>query len=350
MVTAPDFLKNLDFVPILNNHTPIEKFAKDLKISERFQKNFSKSIQACLCIKRDDLTPGFGNKTRKLEYLLADAKSQNSDCVITAGGPQSNHCRQTAQFARSLGLDTHLVFGTKTGERDFPMVGNPFIDELFSAKIHTCKKPDRANAMIRLQEELRFQGKRPYVIPVGGSNHLGALAYAKAFYEMLEQSRSIGVAFDKIIFATSSGGTHAGLVIGSKLANWSGKIIGISIDQVPDNEEPDEESKYVSFMTSIANLAMEKIGLEPTISTGDFNVNYSYLQDGYGVVGDIDRLGVYTLANHGILSGPVYSGRAFGALVDMYFKGEISPNDNVLFWHTGGVGELDVYREDLLAQ
>jgi len=342
------FLKDLPYYKILENPTPLEVLGTNIPIPSKYKQTYSLSDHANILIKRDDLTPGFGNKTRKLEFLLQNALDINSDCVVTAGGPQSNHCRQTAQFARKLGIETHLMFGTKTGDRDFDLIGNPFIDSLFSAQIHTCKKPERAQQMEILKTNLVKQGKRPYIIPVGGSNYLGVIAYAKAFFEVLKQSNDSGLNFNKIVFATSSGGTHSGLILGKKLSNWEGEIIGISIDQIPDEDETDQSQKYVKFMTGIANDAIKYLNLNFTITESDFQVNYSYLQGGYGVLGEIDKLGVHTLGNLGILSGPVYSGRAFGALIDMLSKGEFNSKDNILFWHTGGVGELEVYREGLL--
>ncbi len=342
-------LAQLPFYKILNGPTPLEVLGDSIEVADRFKNSHPLVKHANILIKRDDLTPGFGNKTRKLEYLLHDVLTTKSDCIITAGGPQSNHCRQTAQFARKLGIETHLMFGTKSGSRDFDLNGNPFIDTLFSAHIHTCKKPERAQQMKRLRKGLEQEGKLPYVIPVGGSNYLGTIAYARAFFEVLDQSEKLGSTFSKIVFASSSGGTHAGLVLGKKLANWRGDIVGISIDQVPDCEEDQEDQKYVKFMTGIANDAIRHLGVDMEVLESDFSMNYDYLQDGYGVLGEIDKLGVHTLGNLGILSGPVYSGRAFGALIDLLSKASFSSDENILFWHTGGVGELEVYRNGLLS-
>jgi D-cysteine desulfhydrase len=336
-------------VPILPGATPVTRIPGALRVATTTQLRIRIPRPAPLFIKRDDLTPGFGNKTRKLELLLADARAQGANCVITAGGPQSNHCRQTAQFARELEMETHLVFGTATGNRDFPCVGNQVINRLFGAKVHVCRQSERATAMQTLAGSLQAQGRTPYIIPVGGSNHLGTLAYARAFQELLQQSDASAETLDKIVVATSSGGTQAGLVLGARLAGWHGEILGISIDQVPDSEEPDEARKYVNHMVRIANQALAHLDSRIRLSATDFSLNYDYLQEGYGVVGDYDRIGVGTLANHGILAGPVYSGRAFGALVDLTAKGVLPADGRTLFWHTGGAGEIDFYKDDLLA-
>jgi L-cysteate sulfo-lyase len=340
-------LTEIPFVSILFGETPITRIPGPLQVAKTKDLRIDYAVDSPVFIKRDDLTPGFGNKTRKLELLLADAQAKTADCVITAGGPQSNHCRQTAQFARSIDIDVHLVIGTRTGERDFPFAGNQVVDRLFGAEISVCKKGEHAEAMKSIAGSLQKTGRTPYIIPVGGSNYLGALAYAKGFLELLEQCVRSGDSFDRIVLATSSGGTQAGLVVGATLANWDGEILGISIDQVPDSDEPNETSRYVKHMVSIANDALDYLDSRLRLSGADFNVNYNYLQSGYGVVGDYDRIGVRTLANHGIISGPVYSGRAFGALVDLIARGEIPADGKTLFWHTGGAGELDFYKDDL---
>jgi D-cysteine desulfhydrase len=334
-------------VPLLHGETPITRITGGLRVAEVGSLKLKLPQAATLSIKRDDLTPGFGNKTRKLELILADALAKRADCVITAGGPQSNHCRQTAQFARALGMDAHLMFGTASGERDFPCRGNQVVNRLFGATIHVCRKSERASAMAALAEDLRGQSKTPYVIPVGGSNHLGTLAYAKGFVEFLQQCQRSGEPFERIVVATSSGGTQAGLMLGAKLAGWPGEILGISIDQVQDDQEPDEALKYVRHMKTIANEALMCLESNARLSAADFTLNYDYLQGGYGVIGDYDRVGVMTLANHGIIAGPIYAGRAFGALLDLMAKDTIPSDGRTLFWLTGGAGEIEVYNQDL---
>lgn len=341
-------LATVPVVPLLLGETPITRLKAPLRVSGGLDSSVAVSASCSVAVKRDDLTPGFGNKTRKLETILADALAQGADCVLTAGGPQSNHCRQTAQFARELNLEAHLMFGTETGQRDFPSVGNQVIDRLFGASVHACRKPDRTSAMQALAASLKAQGKTPYVIPVGGSNALGVLAYAQAFVEFLGQGARLEEPVERIVVATSSGGTQAGLVVGARLAGWSGQVLGISVDQRPDADEPDESQQYVRHMVTISNEALARLGATARVSASDFQLNYDYLQGGYGVVGDYDRMGVCTLANHGILAGPVYSGRAFGGLLDLMGKGAIPSDGRTLFWHTGGAGELEIYKETLL--
>ncbi len=239
------------------------------------------------------------------------------------------------------------MFGTPSGERDFPYVGNQVVDRLFGATVHTCKKQDRDSAMHELASHLTAHGKNPYIIPVGGSNFLGVLGYAKGFLEFLQQTSRSALQIDRIVVATSSGGTQAELVLGAALAEWRGEILGISIDQIPDDKETSPESGFVSHMCRIANDAVDYLGLNLRFDASHFNLNVNYLQGGYGIVGDYDIIGVRTLANHGIIAGPVYSGRAFGALLDLLAAGSLPCDGATLFWHTGGAGELDFYKDDL---
>ncbi|MGI9456442.1 MAG: pyridoxal-phosphate dependent enzyme, partial [Aeoliella sp.] len=166
-----------------------------------------------LWIKRDDQTglATGGNKTRKLEFLIADALARGSDCVMTAGGAQSNHCRQTAAAAARHGLECHLVLGGEPG----PVVGNLLLDQLLGAELHWVQKPARNAKMQSLADELAEKGRSPYVIPIGGSNAIGAVGYALAFHELGEQLAERGIEIDRVVFPTSSGGTQAGMVLGA---------------------------------------------------------------------------------------------------------------------------------------
>lgn len=294
-------------------------------------------------IKRDDLTglAGGGNKTRKLEFIVADALAQNADCLITAGGIQSNHCRQTAAAAARYCLDCHVVFGANP-----PSVveGNYFIDQLLGAKFYWTEKRRRNEKMEEVAAALHEQGKRPYVIPVGGSNALGAIGYATTMFEIKDQLRAANINIDYLIFATSSGGTQAGLTVGGHLSKLGSKTIGVSIDQVPDDQS---DFKYQAFVLGIANDAAQLLGMDYMFTHNDININYDYLGQGYGVVGDIEREAVRLLARtEGILVGPVYTGRALGALIDLIRKDIFRKEENVLFLHTGDDIALHAYRKD----
>jgi len=331
----PDSLKNQPRLALANIPTPLQE-----------ARRLSKALGGPqILIKRDDLTglATGGNKTRKLEFLMADALDHGADCVITAGGPQSNHCRQTAAAAARASIDCHLVIGGDPPQRP---EGNLFFDQIFGARIHWVSKERREKRMDELATELRSEGTTPYVIPVGGSNPIGALGYVAAMFELLEQFSAARRSVDHIVFATSSGGTQAGLVLGASLTGYGGKVTGISIDQVPDDES---SFKYREFVRDTANSAAEHLGVPNRFVNDDIFIDYDYLGGGYGVVGDLERGAVRLLARtEGILVGPVYTGRALGGLIDLVRKGAFRADETVLFWHTGGETALHAYIEDFI--
>ena len=309
-------------------------------------RNLSKALNGPrIFIKRDDLT-GIacgGNKTRKLEYLMADVLSSGADCVITAGSVQSNHCLQTAASAARLQLDCHLVLCDPPSDG---ASGNHFFDQLFNAQIHWTDKKTRNLKMDELCKELTEKGKKPYVIPIGGSNWMGALGYVNALNEVLNQAENIGVSFDHIYYGTSSGGTQAGLEVGKRLLNWKGKLVGISVDQFPDS---DENGRYKQFVLDIVEDLLGKLDSDLKLSLDDLSINYDYLGEGYGVLGENERKAIDLLANNeGYLVGPVYTGRVLGGLIDIIEKEHIKRGETVLFWHTGDTNALHAYKKEFL--
>jgi len=297
-----------------------------------------------LLVKRDDLTglATGGNKTRKLEFLIADALAQGCDTVITAGGGQSNHCRQTAAAAAIAGLECHLVLG---GEPQ-PPVGNLLLDKLLGATIHWTPKPQRNARMTALADDLRAAGRRPYVIPVGGSTSLGAVGYVAAMFELVQQLTERDDVVDHLLFATSSGGTQAGIVLGARLAGFSGKITAVSIDQRPDAQS---DEKFLAGVCEIADGAAVLLGADQRMAVEDFVTNYDYLGAGYGVLGDLEREAIRLLARtEGILVGPVYTARAAGAMIDLVRRRAIAADETVLFWHTGDDAALHAYAKELV--
>lgn len=303
-----------------------------------------------LWVKRDDLTglATGGNKTRKLEFLFADALAKGADCVITAGGPQSNHCRQTAAAAAQLGLEAHLVLGgSPPPPEDYQ--GNLFLDRVLGAHVHFVPKDQRNPKMEALAEELRAAGKSPYVIPVGGSNAVGTLGYVAAMFELAEQLNAMDTAFDRIVMATSSGGTQAGLTLGARLIGFDsfrgrGPVTAISIDQQPENADT---FTFRDHVRDTANATAEILGTDVRLSDEDLPINHHYLGGGYGVVGPPEVEAVNLLAAlEGALVGPVYTSRALAGLIDLIRKGEVEKDENILFWHTGGDAALHAYRTD----
>lgn len=293
-------------------------------------------------MKRDDNT-GLalgGNKTRKLEFIMGDALAQGADCVITAGAAQSNHCRQTAAAAASLGLDCHLVLG---GEEPEQTSGNLLLDKIFGSHIHWAGANRKGEDIPKIVEQLTKQGKKSYVIPYGGSNELGALAFVEAFKELESQRESMNLSFTHIVFASSSGATQAGLMLGKKILNSPAQIVGINIDKGETDKVP-----FDQYTVALANSTATLIGADHQFSETDLTLNSDYVGEGYGVVGTLENEAIaMTAQTEGILLDPVYTGRAMGGLIDMIRSGKIKKTDRVLFWHTGGAPALFAYSSDL---
>ena len=278
-----------------------------------------------LLIKRDDQTGlAFGgNKTRKLEFLLAEAREEGAKTLITGGALQSNHCRQTAAAAARFGFECILVL---TGDKSQKASGNLLLDQLFGAQIvYVADRKDRDRILQETFERAKGEGKKPYLVPYGGSNATGALGYAFAMKELIDQN----VSADWIVFATSSGGTHAGLLLGQRIFGFSGKILGISVD------EPEEWLK--TEVSQLASATSEKIGGRIEFTPADVLVNTDYCDAGYGVVTDREREAIRLFAScEGLLLDPVYTGRAAAGMIDLIRTGFFKTDETVLFWHTGG--------------
>ncbi len=295
-----------------------------------------------ILIKRDDLTGvAFGgNKTRKLELVLAEAQSVGARTLITVGAVQSNHCRQVAALAARMGLRCKLVL---YGDPPPRASGNLFLDRLFGAEIIWTSKEARNDTLNEVFGESWAQGERPYLIPLGASNGLGAAAYALAFDEMLQQTQSEHI--DWVVVASSSGGTQAGLVLGAYRRHFHGRVLGISID------EPERELKEV--VAFLAREASDRLGKEVPIRPEEIYVNADYLGQGYGVMGEPEKEAITLFAQlEGVLLDPVYTGRAAAGLIDLARKGFFRPGETILFWHTGGTPALfaDVYQNKFLTE
>lgn len=281
-----------------------------------------------ILVKRDDQTglATGGNKTRKLEYLLAEAQGQGADTLITTGAEQSNHCRQTAAAAARYGFDCILVLA---GEQPETVSGNLLLDQLCGAEIVWTKMQARDETLQRVFSKTLSAGRQPYLVPYGGSNPTGASAYAFAMKELMEQ----GIAVDWIVFASSSGGTQAGMVVGAHLFGFQGQVLGISVDEQADVLKV----RVAELATGVAGFLGEGLSYTPQ----DIRVNADYLGGGYGVVSDTERESIRLFARYeGILLDPVYTGKAAGGMIDLIRKGFFSPDDTVLFWHTGGMPAL----------
>jgi len=326
-------IQSLPRFPLAQLPTPIEEL-----------KSLSRELGGPeLLIKRDDQT-GLalgGNKTRKLEFLVGQALEQGADTLVTAGAAQSNHCRQTAAAAARAGLRCELLLnGTKP---ELPN-GNVLLDELLGARIHWIHLSERPAKLHELPDQLRKEGRKPYVIPVGGSNGVGATGYVLAMIELVEQLDGIDRRVDHVVFASSSGGTQAGIVVGAKVTGFDGKLHGVSVDKGNRGGAP-----YDHELANIANETGKYIGFDAQFTAGDFNVDYGYLGSGYGVPSVLEREAIRLLGSReGILLDPVYTGRSMGALVDLIRKKTFRSDETVLFWHTGGAPALFAYAKDLI--
>jgi len=282
-----------------------------------------------LLVKRDDQTGlAFGgNKTRKLEFLVADAQARGADLLITGGAAQSNHCRQTAAAAAKFGLACTLVL---TGEPPAQPSANLLLDLLLNATLVWTSPDARDETMRRVEEEARAAGHTPYLIPYGGSNAIGALGYVFAMEELLRQD----VRPDWIVVASSSGGTQAGLTVGARLFGYEGRILGVSIDK------PEVELSR-DIVADLATRTARQLGEDITFTQADILVNDSYLGQGYGVLSQREIEAIQLFARtEGLLLDPVYTGRAAAGLIDLIRQGFFKPDETVLFWHTGGTPAL----------
>jgi len=285
-----------------------------------------------LWAKRDDQTglATGGNKTRKLEFLVAEALAQGADTLVTCGAAQSNHARQTAAAAARFGLACTLVL---RGEPPPQAQGNLLLDELLGAEIVWAGADDLTARLEETADALRSRGRRPCIVPYGGSNPVGVCGYVAAMEELLAQAAQMGLSFDHIVLASSSGGTQAGLTVAARALGYRGRILGISVDLPAD--------PLRRRMAELATATADHLGLPLAFAPEDFAVEDGYRGGGYGVINDLEREAIRLLARtEGLLLDPVYTGRAFGGLIDLIRRGAFSPRERVLFWHTGGVAGL----------
>jgi L-cysteate sulfo-lyase len=298
-------------------------------------------------MKRDDQTglASGGNKARKLEFLVGDALARGCDTLITGGAAQSNHCRQTAAAAAACGLGCHLALGGVPPER---AEGNLLLDLLLGAEIHWSGERRKGEDMPVLAEALRAEGKKPYIIPYGGSNAVGALGFASAAGELASQLDEAGIAASRVVFASSSGGTQAGLMVGARLYGLRQELTAVCIDKAADGSV-----NFADRVLGLANETADLAGLEGSaggpFQASDVVLRREFTGGGYGVVGDLERRAISLLARtEGILVDPVYTGRALGALIAMVESGEIAKDETLVFWHTGGMPALFAYERDIL--
>ncbi len=294
--------------------------------------NLSQAYNTNIYIKRDDMIGVSlgGNKVRKLEYLLGDARAKGCDTVITTGAAQSNHVMLTLACASKLGMAGIGVL-SNSGVKEFK--GNLILDELFGGTIHFSNSRDQEEIMAEmtaLAADLTKQDKRPYIIPMGGSNSLGVLGYVEAAEEIFAQGKEMGVTFNHIFSTVGSGGTYAGLVIGAGLHSPDTLVTGIEVSDAP-------------FPEIVAQLITDTL---PLLGTNDYPAEFkqryiSNVGKGYGVSDEHTVEAIKELAGlEGILLDPVYTGKTFSKMLDMIREGQFTSDDHILFLHTGGAGAL----------
>ena len=286
-------------------------------------------------IKRDDCTglSTGGNKTRKLEFLMAEAELQKADLVMTQGATQSNHCRQTAAFAAKIGIPCHILLEDRTGSNNpnYNHSGNVLLDHLHGATTEKIKGAGlNMNAELEKRADaIRETGKSVYTIPGGGSNATGALGYVNCAFEMLGQFNDRHLKIDHILHATGSAGTQAGLTTGLKAINANIPLLGIGTN-VP-------RAKQESKIFELAQKTAEKLGCPGVVAREDVVANTDYVGEGYGVPSPSGQEAIKMFAElEGILLDPVYSAKGAAGMIDLIRKGQFTKDETIVFIHTGG--------------
>ena len=329
-------LSRFQRVPLGHWPTPLERM-------DRLRAALGDQCPA-LYVKRDDCTglATGGNKTRKLEFLMGEALRDGAGAVVTFGAVQSNHARQTAAAAAKLGLpcDVILVEMVARTSEAYRRSGNVLFDRLLGARVHVVAGDQAAaGALQEVTGAHAREGRKVYVVPVGGSNAVGTLGYVAAFAEFEAQTRAMGLSVDAIAHATSSGGTQAGLMVGAAFAQSAVRIMGVNV-----------------YKKSVADLAgsVHALALETTqLLGGDLDAVSErlhmidgYLGEGYGIPTDAMREAVELAARtEGLLLDPVYAGKAMAALIGNVRRGKFKREQTIVFWHTGGTAALAAYAD-----
>ncbi len=291
-----------------------------------------------LFIKRDDQTglASGGNKTRKLEFAVADALDQGADTLITMGGVQSNHTRQTAAAAARCGLRCAVVL---RGHAPAVWNGNLLLDHLLGAQVVFSGDRTREAVADEVAAQARAAGNRPYLIPVGASNAVGAAGFVAALEELDAQAKARALRVDRVVFASSSFGTQAGLCVGAKAVGFGGQLAAIAIDSRRDELQ--------AGVAAIATATIRRLGWEMAFGPAEVVAYDSYLGAGYAVMGEPEREAISLVArSEGILLDPVYTGRAMAGLIDLIRTGAFGTDETIVFWHTGGAAALFAYAEE----
>lgn len=318
-------------VEISHTPTPIESAPR-----------LSKELGCNILIKRDDCTglASGGNKTRKLEYLLADAKNQGADTLVTIGGLQSNHARQTAAAAAKFGFKCELILQDVAGipKQDYSNNGNILLDHLFGASIHRLSlDQDCDEYASELIDKIKSKGQHPYLIPIGGSDEIGSLGYVRCAKEILKQLSEQKAKIDQIILATGSAGTQAGLLAGLIAENSNIPVLGINVSRL--------EKEQTALVDSLLRKVLKQLNIDEDLAKNRVVTDGNYYGESYGIPTKEMVSAVKLCASlEGLLLDPVYTGKAMAGLIDLCRNKIIKPNSNVLFLHTGGSAGLFAYQ------
>jgi L-cysteate sulfo-lyase len=327
-------LSEFPSVPLCHQPTPLE-----------FMPRMSESLGGPrLWIKRDDCTglATGGNKTRKLEFLIADAIEKGADMLVTQGAVQSNHVRQTAAAACKFGLDCHALLERRVPGRedDYETTGNVLFDQIFGTSLEFRPAGLDMNAeALAVTEKLAAAGRKPYFIPGGGSNEIGALGYVSCAYELLDQIKANDLDVGWIVLATGSAGTHAGMLAGLHAAGSTIPVMGISVRQ-PEDKQIAAVHKLTVLTAS--QLTDTPIGVEKVI------VDDGYVGAGYGqpAQGTLDAINLIA-RREGLLFDPVYSGKGLAGMIGLAGQNFFESDKDVIFLHTGGAAALFAYGNQL---
>jgi D-cysteine desulfhydrase len=314
-------------IEIARKGTPLQKMER-----------LSVELGVEIFFKRDDLTGCelSGNKIRKLEFLLADARAKGADTVITCGGAQSNHCRATALAAVGAGLNSTLLLRTEDPKNPPPLHGNILLNKLAGAELVWITPAEYKERHIRFemeQERLSGQGKVAYIIPEGGSNQLGSWGYVKGMEEIASDLSALGdsdFGETTVISATGSGGTTAGLLIGAKMLGLDLRVTGVNVC--------DDEDYFVSVIGSICKGFIKDYSVDIAINSNDIDIVDGYVGDGYALSRQEELKAIYDLARlEGVVLDPVYTGKAFYGMVSEIRKNRSGFGKRIVFVHTGGL-------------
>ena len=318
----------------LQGPTPIESLTN-------FSETLGKKVN--IWMKRDDLLPGCGggNKTRKLDFSFADAIQQGADTIITCGAVQSNHCRLTASWAAKESIDCHLVLEERVkGSYHSDASGNNFLFQVLGTKSISVVPggSDMMQEMQKVADQLSTEGKRPYIIPGGASNAIGAIGYVACAQETLQQLFEMNLSIDHVVVPSGSAGTHAGMVTGFEGNNAQIPITGINVSRPKDLQE--------KIVHDLALLTAEKVGVEQEVSRDSVTCFDNYVGPGYSLPTEGMIEAVKLLATtEAILLDPVYSGKTMAGCIDLVRKDYFAGCENILFLHTGGAPALYAYLD-----